>query len=220
MICRRVAGCPRSEYFKPAGIPLSGLEEVRLTRDELEALRLADLEGLYQAEAAAKMGVSRQTFGNIVESARHKVAAVLVKGRALRIQGGVFQMTDSMSAKKICVPTKTNEGLKARVYGHFGSAPFFTIVDVEGKSVEVVDNGNRAHAHGQCHPIASLQGREVDAVITGGMGSRAVQMFHDSGIKVFRAEAGTVEETVQKYAGGRLEEITLEDGCRHHGGCR
>jgi predicted DNA-binding protein (UPF0251 family) len=92
LICRRVSGCPRSEYFKPAGIPLSGLEEVRLTRDELEALRLADLEGLYQAEAAAKMGVSRQTFGNIVGSARHKVADVLVNGRALRIQGGVIQM--------------------------------------------------------------------------------------------------------------------------------
>jgi uncharacterized protein len=94
LICRRVSSCPRTEYFKPAGIPLSGLEEVRLTRDELEALRLADLEGLYQAEAAEKMEISRQTFGNIVESARHKVADVLVNGRALRIQGGVIQMTD------------------------------------------------------------------------------------------------------------------------------
>jgi len=94
LICRRVAGCPRSEYFKPAGIPLSGLEEVRLMRDELEALRLADLEGLYQADAAAKMGVSRQTFGNIAESARRKVADALVNGRALRIQGGVIKMTD------------------------------------------------------------------------------------------------------------------------------
>lgn len=62
--------------------------------DELEALRLADLEGLYQADAALKMGVSRQTFGNIVESARNKVADVLVNGRALRIQGGSYQLTD------------------------------------------------------------------------------------------------------------------------------
>jgi predicted DNA-binding protein (UPF0251 family) len=102
LICRRVAGCPRAEYFKPAGIPLSGLEEVRLTRDELEALRLADLEGLYQSEAAEKMGISRQTFGNIVESARSKVADVLVNGRALRIQGGVFQMTDRTFACASC----------------------------------------------------------------------------------------------------------------------
>jgi len=213
LICRRVSGCPRSEYFKPAGIPLSGLEEVCLKRDELEALRLADLEGLYQAGAAAKMGVSRQTFGNIVESARHKVADVLVNGRALRIQGGAIQM-------RVCIPTETNEGLKARVYGHFGSAPFFTLVDIPAKSVEVIDNGNKAHAHGQCHPVASLQGRKVEAVITGGMGLRAVQMFHDAGIKVFRAGTGTVEDVVQEIAGDRLKEITLDDACGHHGGCR
>lgn len=93
LICRRVAGCVPAEFFKPAGIPLSSLEEVCLGHDELEALRLADLEGLYQAEAAEKMGISRQTFGNIVESARRKVANVLVNGRALRIQGGSYQMT-------------------------------------------------------------------------------------------------------------------------------
>ena len=102
LICRRVSGCPRSEYFKPAGIPLSGLEDVCVTRDELEALRLADLEGLYQTEAAAKMGVSRQTFGNIIEAARHKVADVLVNGRALRIQGGTIQMMDRTFTCKRC----------------------------------------------------------------------------------------------------------------------
>jgi len=93
LICRRIAGCARAEFFKPAGIPLSSLEEVRLGHDELEALRLADLEGLYQAEAAEKMGISRQTFGNIIESARRKIADALVNGRALRIQGGSYQMT-------------------------------------------------------------------------------------------------------------------------------
>jgi predicted DNA-binding protein (UPF0251 family)/DNA-directed RNA polymerase subunit RPC12/RpoP len=87
LICRRVGGCPRAEYFKPAGVPLSGLEEVLLGRDEFESLRLADLEGMYQADAADMMGVSRQTFGNIVESARRKLADALVNGRALRIQG-------------------------------------------------------------------------------------------------------------------------------------
>jgi predicted Fe-Mo cluster-binding NifX family protein len=121
---------------------------------------------------------------------------------------------------KVCIPTETNEGLKAPVYGHFGSAPFFTLVDIERKSVEVIDNGNNAHTHGQCNPIASLQGREVEAVITGGMGLRAVQMFHDARIKVFRAAAGTVEDVVQEIADGQLKEITLDDACRHHGGCR
>ena len=102
LICRRVVCCPPAQYYRPAGIPLSGLEEVCLTRDELEALRLADLKGLYQAEAARKMGISRQTFGNIVEAARKKVAEVLVNGRALRIQGGVFQMMHRTFACTSC----------------------------------------------------------------------------------------------------------------------
>jgi predicted Fe-Mo cluster-binding NifX family protein len=121
---------------------------------------------------------------------------------------------------KVCIPTGTNEGLKAPVYGHFGSAPFFTIVDSGGESVEVIDNGNQIHAHGQCHPVASLQGREVEAVVTGGMGLRAVQMFQAAGIKVFRAGEGTVEDVVKAIAGGELNEITLDDACGHHGGCR
>jgi predicted DNA-binding protein (UPF0251 family) len=67
---------------------VSRLEEVALSVDELEALRLADLEGLYQNHAAARMGISRPTFARIVESSRRKVASALVHGRALRIGGG------------------------------------------------------------------------------------------------------------------------------------
>jgi predicted DNA-binding protein (UPF0251 family) len=85
---RRVAAPPRCAYFKPAGVPVSRLEEVVLSVDELEALRLADLEGLYQDDAAARMGVSRPTFARIVEASRRKVAEALVRARALRIGGG------------------------------------------------------------------------------------------------------------------------------------
>ena len=90
--CRRVGSMPQSDYFKPRGIPLSVLEEVVLTVDEFEAIRLADHEGLYQEQAAKKMSVSRQTFGRIDDSARKKVADALVKGKALKIEGGEFEM--------------------------------------------------------------------------------------------------------------------------------
>jgi len=90
--CRRVGSMPESNYFKPRGIPLSALEEAVLTVDEFEAIRLADLEGLYQEQAAEKMNVSRQTFGRIIESARKKVAEALVRGKALKIEGGKFEM--------------------------------------------------------------------------------------------------------------------------------
>jgi uncharacterized protein len=70
---------------------MSQLDEVVLSIDELEALRLADLEGLYQEEAAKSMGVSRQTFGRIVTAARRKTAEALVGGKALKIDGGEFR---------------------------------------------------------------------------------------------------------------------------------
>ena len=92
--CRRVRFLPESTYFKPRGIPLSVLEEIILTVDECEAIRLADFEGLYQEQAAEKMAVSRQTFGRIIESAHKKVAEALVKGKALKIEGGEIDMSE------------------------------------------------------------------------------------------------------------------------------
>ena len=90
--CRRVGLLPPCSVYKPAGIPVRFLEEVVLTVDEFEAIRLADLEGMYQEHAAIKMKVSRQTFGRIIESARKKIADALVAGKALRIEGGEFTM--------------------------------------------------------------------------------------------------------------------------------
>lgn len=92
--CRRVRCRPDANYFKPRGIPTDLLEEVDLTMDELEAIRLADLEGKYQEEAAKKMNISRQTFGNIVISAHKKIADVLVNSKALKIEGGVVKMME------------------------------------------------------------------------------------------------------------------------------
>ena len=83
---------PTCRLFKPAGIPARNLEKVSLTVDELEALRLADYEGLYHQQAAAMMNVSRQTFGRIVSAARTRVATALIENKALRIGGGVFEV--------------------------------------------------------------------------------------------------------------------------------
>jgi len=92
--CRHVQCHPDSAYFKPRAVPLAALEELVLTYDELEAMRLADLADLYQEEAAASMQISRQTFGNIVRSARKKVADALVNGKAIRIEGGVCSVAE------------------------------------------------------------------------------------------------------------------------------
>jgi uncharacterized protein len=88
--CRIVGSLPTVEYFKPRGIPLIDLEEVVLTVDEYETLKLADYEQLYQEQAAEKMQVSRQTFGRIILSAHYKLADALIHGKALKIEGGEF----------------------------------------------------------------------------------------------------------------------------------
>ena len=92
--CRRVRCKPDTNYFKPRGIPLDTLEEVNLTLDELEAIRLADLGELYQEDAAKKMNVSRQTFGNIINSAHKKIADALLNAKALKIEGGNIETVD------------------------------------------------------------------------------------------------------------------------------
>ncbi len=85
---RWISGHPGVSYFKPQGVPLRFLSQVCLEVDELEALRLADLEGFNQEEAACQMNVSRATFGRIVAQARSKVADALVHGKAIQIEGG------------------------------------------------------------------------------------------------------------------------------------
>ena len=107
-IQRRVCCKPESNYFKPRGIPLDILEEVNLTMDELEAVRLADLEGMYQEGAAAKMNISRQTFGNIIDSAHKKIADALLNGKALKIEGGIVKM---MERHFVCYDCKNEWGL-------------------------------------------------------------------------------------------------------------
>lgn len=92
--CRRIEGKPPCPVFKPAGVPARKLASVIMNLDEFEAVRLADLEGLYQADAAARMNVSRPTFGRIIESAHRKIAEALVRGQALVIEGGPVVAAD------------------------------------------------------------------------------------------------------------------------------
>ncbi len=91
---RIVAYNPDISYFKPRGIPLIYLEEVQITVDEYEALRLSDLMDMSYEEAANKMKVSRATFGRIVRRARKTVADALINGKAIIIQGGNYRIVD------------------------------------------------------------------------------------------------------------------------------
>lgn len=95
---RRVSAMPRYTYFKPTGVPISLLDEVVLTVDELEALRLKDIEKLEQNECAARMDVAQSTLQRILVSAHEKVARVIVEGKVLRIHGGPY----ALEGERIC----------------------------------------------------------------------------------------------------------------------
>jgi predicted DNA-binding protein (UPF0251 family) len=95
---RNLGRLPRPAIYKPAGIPLDGLNQVRLLQEELEALRLADLEALTQVEAAQQMGVSRSTFQRILSRARRQVALALCEGNALKIAGVEIESTGPSAA--------------------------------------------------------------------------------------------------------------------------
>jgi len=83
---RHLAHAPQPAIYKPAGVPLFDLRQVVLLPEELEALRLADLEERSQEEAAEQMAVSRSTFQRILSRAHHQVAMALTQGYALRIE--------------------------------------------------------------------------------------------------------------------------------------
>jgi predicted Fe-Mo cluster-binding NifX family protein len=117
----------------------------------------------------------------------------------------------------ICIPIEKDDGLSSPVYGHFGSAPFFAIYNIESKEMEIVNNGNLHHAHGQCNPIAALSGKSVDILATGGIGAGAIERLRMMGVKVCRVGPGhTIEDIINIHAQDGLKEVGGDDVCNHH----
>ncbi len=107
---REIENLPAVTWFKPAGLRMSEIGEVILSLDEIEALRLADHEGMYQEQVAEQMKVSRQTVGRILTSARGKVADALVNGKAIRMEGGAVVVR----GKKSCCRKRRRNGQRGK----------------------------------------------------------------------------------------------------------
>jgi predicted Fe-Mo cluster-binding NifX family protein len=118
---------------------------------------------------------------------------------------------------KICIPTVDDAGLEAQVSAHFGSAPFFTLVDQETGAVETVPNANQHHAHGQCNPVGSIAGKGVGVALVGGIGQGALSRLGAEGVRVFRSGAPTVREAMASFKSGELSELGSADTCAGHG---
>lgn len=111
---RCVGFIPQVTYFKPAGIPLSSLQDISISVEEAETIRLKDLEGLEQEECAERMHISRPTFHRVLGSARKKLADALINGKAIRVEGGNFEMA--------------TRRFRCSDYGHEWEVPFEAMV--------------------------------------------------------------------------------------------
>ena len=119
---------------------------------------------------------------------------------------------------KVGFAVQGNNGVESKVYGHFGSAPAFIIADTEGKDVVTVNNRDLHHAHGACNPIMALDGKSMDAMVVGGIGSGAITKLNAMGVKVYAAAAPTVKENLDLLSQDKLEELSIYHACRAHQG--
>ena len=119
----------------------------------------------------------------------------------------------------LCFPIEANNGFDSIVYGHFGSAPLFILVDTKTNTLETINNQNLGHIHGRCSPLQALNGKSVDAILVGGIGAGAIHKLNAMGIKVFKASDDTVQKNIDLFKNNSLPEIKVDDACNQHGGC-
>ena len=237
--CRRIGGYPDCWSFSPEDNPAA--ETVVLTLDEFETIRLLDREGLTQEQCAERMGVSRPTVTAIYESARQKLARVVVDGLRLRIGGGTYQLgpcPENITEKgshtmRIAVPYENG-----MIFQHFGHTAQFKFYDVEGGEIvasQLVTPGGSGHG-----ALAGfLKAAKVDALICGGIGGGAKVALAEAGIQLYGGVQGLADMAAKALAAGSLRydpDVHCDhhdhecgehdcghehgdDGCREHHGC-
>ena len=119
---------------------------------------------------------------------------------------------------KVGFPVERDEGMESKVYGHFGSAPAFVVVDTEKNEVRTIQNQDLHHVHGACNPIQALDGQMLDSLVVGGIGGGALMKLNALGIKVYEAGAQKVNENLKLFKRNSLQELTMDHSCKAHGG--
>lgn len=123
---------------------------------------------------------------------------------------------------KVCFPVEQSNGLSSKVFGHFGSAPFFIVVNTEDQSIAEIINRDQHHQHGACSPLKALGGAEVDAIVVGGIGAGALIRLQEAGLQVYQAGAYTITENITLMQQGQLAVLQPHQVCGGHsqgGGC-
>jgi uncharacterized protein len=144
---RRIETEPSVTYFKPRGVPLSELDVILLTLEELEVVRLSDIEGLGQEEVAKKMGISRRAIWEDLQSARMKIADALVNGKAIEIKGGNYTLAGHPVYK--CSGCSAAWELSSSETRQL-KCPFCGCSDIHPGPNERSGDGPRSGCHGRC----------------------------------------------------------------------
>lgn len=108
--------------------------------------------------------------------------------------------------KRIAFACEENKGLKSEMSGHFGRCPYFMMVDVDGKEVKKVDPIENPYFNGHVPGAVPefINKQSVNVMIAGGMGPKAIDMFHGFGIEVATGVGGTVENVLKAYLDGKV----------------
>ena len=205
--CRFIQNQPMVNMFKPCGVPLRDIKTIRLSLEELEAIRLVDVEKMEHIDACKLMNISRPTFSRVLSSARRVVAEALVNGFALIIDGGDFVHINSKKNIKEVDMTKIivssmGVDLDAKVDGRFGRSNHFLLVNSETLEFEVIDN-SRVNEMGsgagiQTSEMVVKTGAKI--VLTGAVGPKASAVLNVGGVKYFENYNGmSVRQAIEKF---------------------
>lgn len=215
---RHVGIIPEYRGFTPDG--LASGDAIDMTVDELEVLRLCDLEGLNQEAVAQHMGIARTTVAAICSRAHRKVANALVNGRAIVIEGGniayspITTTTAAWPAKEVDTMRVATTYDNGNIFMHFGRSEQFKIYDIQdGKVLNEQVVGTGGTGHGALAGLLANGG--VDTLICGGIGGGAINALTQAGIKVYAGAQGNCDACVEALIAGTLAQ-TGEATCDCH----
>ena len=234
--CRRVSFVPEINFFSPVGHHQICQDEVVLSVEEFEALRLKDYLNLEQEEAARQMHVSRQTYQRVLGEAHFKIADALTNGKGIRIQGGNFCLGDGYCRRrtrflaydescqfeketqkkdrseaelgKIAI-TAAGGDPEANIDARFGRCSHFMLWDPQSSDFTAIENKGGEAAHGAGTGAAQLLLKnQAQVLITNKIGPKAFAALKSAGIKVFSAsETETITGALKKYLHNQLEQL-------------
>ena len=220
--CRKICSFPDHWSFS-SDDKQDDTEQIVMSLDEYEAIRLIDREGTTQEQCAVQMGVARTTVTAIYDSARKKLAQMIVEGKPLIIAGGCYEIA---GGRQIDLPSglleKENVDMRiavtyenGEIFQHFGRTEQLKVYDVDSGAIvsEQVVNTNGV-GHGAIAGLLSTM--QVDALICGGIGMGAQMALAEAGVKLYAGVQGSADEAAKALAEGTLS-YDPDAQCNHHG---